>query len=241
MIASLPMYWRDENAEAWRDFWARMGPGLPDLTAPGEIADLGAHWTDPGLVLSMTCGLPFRAALRGRVRYVATPDFGLGDGPGMYHSVCIARPGWDGGAALMAYNAADSQSGWAAQDDADPRNPRPAIRGTLCTGSHAGSLTAVAEGRADLAWIDAVTWRLLQRFVPGVAAQVAVIGRTGPVPGLPLICALDRDPVPLRAAFAAACATLSPSETEALGGLRGIAVLDPARYLSLPIPAPPLH
>ncbi|MGR3435070.1 MAG: hypothetical protein ACU0CO_09310, partial [Shimia sp.] len=87
-VASLPMYWRASTQAAWRRLWAHMQARLPlpDLTPPeGLPADWYAHWRDPALVLSQTCGLPFRTALRGAVTYVGTPDFGLGGGVGSAH------------------------------------------------------------------------------------------------------------------------------------------------------------
>ena len=80
-----------------------------------------AGWTDPGLVLGQTCGLPFVRELAGRVALVGAPDYGLpGCPPGWYRSAVVVRAddprealaGFRG--ARLAVNGSDSQSGWGA-------------------------------------------------------------------------------------------------------------------------------
>lgn len=242
-IASLPMYWRPENAGLWRDFWSVVqesaqteGVTLPDLTPPDALpADWYAHWLDPDLALSMACGLPFRTTLKGRVRYVGTLDFGLTAEPGHYRSQIITRPDLSGPPRRLAYNGADSQSGWAAAQEIPDR---AAITQCIGTGAHAASLAAVAEGRADVACLDAVTWRILQRVDPN-ASKVTTAGITRPTPGLPLIAAKATDPAPLQRALTKATAQFAPADPGMMGGRMTFCVLDEQRYLEQPIPAPP--
>jgi len=247
MIASLPMYWRDETADLWRAFWAEVraaarleGPLLPDLTPPGDIPPPWTeHWLRPDLALSMTCGLPFRTVLKDKVTYVGTLDFGPGQAPGHYQSQVITRRGVDPAAPLrLAYNSADSQSGWAVTQSAQPFSDMPRFSDFIATGSHAASLATVAEGRADIAYIDAVTWRLLKRYDPN-AQRVLLYGRSVTTPGLPLITALGIDPTPLRRALIAACAAFTPTDPMAMGGPLTFHVLDPAQYYAVPIPSAP--
>lgn len=245
MIASLPMYWRAETAAPWRAFWARVqaaSPGLdlPGLTPPEDIPQPWTdHWLRPDLALSMTCGLPFRTVLRDRVTYVGTLDFGLGCAAGHYWSQVVAHPGADlSGPLRLAYNSADSQSGWAVTQSAPPFDAAPRFGAALETGSHAASLAAVAGGRADIAYIDAVTWRLLGRHDPN-AARVRPVGRSVATPGLPFITASGRDPAPLRAALERAIAATSPADQDRLGGRLSFHLLDPAAYLAVPVPKPP--
>ncbi|MCV6586123.1 MAG: PhnD/SsuA/transferrin family substrate-binding protein [Marinibacterium sp.] len=239
------MYWRADTAQGWRGFWlavqqAAPDLALPDLTPPDDLpTDWYDHWQRPDLALSMTCGLPFRSRLKGRVRYVTTPDFGVTEQPGYYRSVIVMRPGErPQGARRLAFNAPDSQSGWAAACAFTNQTDGLRITGLVETGSHAASMAAVATGRADLAALDAVTWRLLQRDDPH-AGQVSAVAHTAPTPGLPLITARDHDPAPLIAALGAALATLSDDDRRQLGGLRGFAQLDPAPYYAQPLPPPP--
>ena len=248
MIASFGMYDRAETAAANDRLWAGVRDGLrarghaaPDHLTRGEMAYWPA-WESPDLVLSQTCGFPYRARLHGRVTLVATPDYGLPDcPPGHYASVFVARA--DDARLLpefrdarFAYNEALSQSGWAA-----PQN-HAATMGfhfapSLATGGHRLSALAVAEGRADIAALDALTWAMLSRWEPFTAA-LREVARTAPTPALPFIAAKGADAAATHAALTEAVAALSPSDRDVLH-LRGIVRLSPQRYLAIPTPPTP--
>ncbi|MFP7673574.1 phosphate/phosphite/phosphonate ABC transporter substrate-binding protein [Marivita sp. S0852] len=252
-VASLPMYWRAENAHLWQAFWsvfqdcaAKEGLTAPDLTPPDALpASWADHWQDPDLFVSMTCGLPFRTALRNKVQYVGTFDFALNTQPGHYMS-CVIRRSCPNGASpvadmsglRLAYNAPDSQSGWAVTQLAAPFEHPPRFADICETGSHAQSLAAVAQGAADIAYIDAVSWRILQRFDPN-AAKVHLVGHSAVTPGLPLITARGTDPAPLRRALHAATRAYSPQTPDDMGGPMTFCVLDARLYHAQPSPAPP--
>ena len=240
MIASLPMYWRAENAASWTRYWQAVRlhlPDLPDLTPPeGLPTDWDAHWRAYDLRLSQTCGLPYRARLHPHVTYIGSFDFALPDTPaGYYHSVVLTRldENRPHAALRLAYNAADSQSGWAATKKGQ------SFASYLCTGAHRASAIAVADGGADIAYVDAVTWRLLTLIDPDLTAQLTVAERTAPTPGLPLIAAAGTDPGPLRTAMTAALHALTDDDRRDLGSPKGLVVLDPKTYLDMPIPASP--
>jgi ABC-type phosphate/phosphonate transport system substrate-binding protein len=107
----------------------------------------------------------------------------------------------------------------------------------LLTGGHAFSARAVLEGRADLAALDAQTWRLLRRYEPDLAA-LHEIARTAPTPALPLITAGTRDPEPILSALEEALAALPAPHREKLA-IRGFARIPLADYMALPIPPNP--
>jgi len=248
MIAALPMYdfgdLRGANDALWaliRDGLRARGQAAPEALVH-DAADLWPIWESPDLVLAQTCGYPFRARLMGRVALVGTPDYGLPDcPPGHYCSVLVARAGdrrealaeFDG--AGFAYNEALSQSGWAA-----PATHMAGLglrlRPVLQTGAHRASARAVAEGRADFAALDAVTWRHMQRL--DATDGLREVARTVPTPGLPLICASGRDPGALRTALEAAVAAL-PAPARAALGLRGIVSIAAETYSAVPSPPPP--
>ncbi len=249
MIAALPMYDRPEIRAVTDRYWQLIRQGLatrgipaPETLRRGD-AELMPQWTSPDLLLSQTCGFPFRARLHGQVALVGTPDFGVnGCPPGYYRSVLIARTDdprtslaeFDG--ATLAYNDALSQSGWAA-----PQNYATALglafRAGPATGAHSASLAAVAHGKADLAALDAVTWSLLSEHDPA-AASVRVIGQTDPTPGLPYITARGADSAAIFDAIAAAIDRLNPAERAALR-LKSIVRIPAEAYLSIPIPVAP--
>ncbi|MFO7921719.1 MAG: PhnD/SsuA/transferrin family substrate-binding protein [Nioella sp.] len=248
MHASLPMYDRAELRPATDAFWALSRDALRarGLDAPDALTRGAASpwdlWTSPDLLLSQTCGLPLRARLHEAVQLVCTPDFGLPGCPfGHYSSVLVTRRDLadtplDRLLPRPAANEALSQSGWgalcahAARHGLTPRRP-------ILTGGHAASARAVLEGRADLAAIDAQTWRLLQRHEPDLAA-LHEYARTAPTPALPLITAKGRDPAPILAALEAALAAL-PEHHRAALGLRGFARLPLGDYRALVIPPDP--
>lgn len=248
MIASLGMYDFGAAVAANDRLWAGVRDGLraagiaaPDALTRGEGAYWPA-WQAPDLLLSQTCGYPFRARLHGKVAYVGTPDYGVdGCAPGHYRSVFVARADdprqaladFDG--AGFAYNEALSQSGWAAPQVYAARlglRLPPVVE----TGGHRRSAQAVAEGRADIAALDAVTWALMQG--EDVVAKLRVVGVTDPTPGLPFITALGGPVAAIHDALAGAIAGLSADDRAALH-LRGIVRIPEAAYLAVPNPPAP--
>ena len=175
MIASLGMYDRPETAAANDALWSLIRQGLrargisaPDALTRGEGAYAEA-WAAADLVLSQTCGLPFRAGLHERVTLIGTPDYGVeGCPPGHYRSVLVVRANdprnteADFQTARLSINDPMSQSGWAAVAE-HFAGLGLAVPAVMVTGGHRASADSVAEGRADLAAIDAVTWALLTR------------------------------------------------------------------------------
>ncbi|RVT82808.1 hypothetical protein DXV76_16375 [Rhodobacteraceae bacterium CCMM004] len=240
MIAALAMYDRPETAAATDAFWAAIHDALANegMAAPARLtrgADPWAVWQAPDLVLAQTCGLPYRARLHDRVTLVGTPDYGLpGVPPGHYRSVVVARaddPTPEGG--RMAVNDPLSQSGWAA-----PLADGVRFGAVVLSGAHRASARMVAEGAADLAALDAVTWRDMERFEPELTARLRVLRRTQPTPGLPYISAAGADPAPLRSAIRRALDAIDP-ETASLLGVVGLVEIPAADYLALPVPPPP--
>ena len=254
MIASLPMYDRPETRAANERLWHRIrdelrllwkdipevGFPLPeDLSHPENPWD---DWQSPDLVLSQTCGLPYRTRLHGKVRLVGTPDYGLpGCAPGFYNSVIVmraddTRTGLEDWPSLtLAVNTFESQSGWAA-----PKTMADSLgldfSDTLLTGSHRASAEAVADGRADIAAIDAQSWRMIERWDPVFGALQETL-RTEPTPGLPLITAMPDGRSDLSFAVGHHLDNL-PDGDRALLDIKGLASIHPDRYLAVPTPAP---
>ena len=155
-----------------------------------------------------------------------------------YDAARKRRQTWPPASPVLAYNSADSQSGWAVTQMAAPFTHPPRFAGFVETGSHEASALAVIEGRADMAYIDAVTWRLLKRDGVG-AEKLQLLGQSAATPALPLITALDNDPAPLRAAVRDAILNFAPEDPLQMGGPLSWHVLGDDAYLSLPLPTPP--
>ena len=244
MIASLPMYDRPEAHSAHDRFWQairkNLGYGPEALTRDGTVWD---HWASPELILSQTCGYPYRAHLHGKVTLIGAPDNRLeGCKPGEYCSVFIARkddtrdePIQFSGS-VFAYNEPLSQSGWAAPA-AYAKSRGFGFEILHRTGGHAASAEAVASGKADLAALDALTWRMVERSEKA-AEELRVIAHTTPTPTLPYITALSQDPVPIREALRCAMSGLSDADRKLLS-IYGLVETPAHQYLSVPNPTPP--
>lgn len=246
MIASLPMYdmppLRAANDRYWaliRDKLRLHGMAAPDgLTRDGET--LWDQWLAPDLVLSQTCGLPFRSRLHDHVTRIGTPDYGLpGCAPGHYRSIFVAHKDdlrdriedFDG--SDLAFNEGVSQSGWAAPiNHAGKLGIR--LNPMLQTGAHHMSLLAVANGRAPLAALDALSWDILQTFVPE-AKMVKIVGQTDPTPGLCYISAKGVDAAMMFTVIADAIAALAAEDRVTLR-LRGLVAISTEDYLAVPTP-----
>lgn len=230
MIASLPMYDRPStraaNERLWQAMRAALGYG-PEALTYGDPWDI---WRSPELLFAQTCSLPYRMDLHRSVEMIATPVHDLDCPEGHYFSVLIGRddpPGDNPVGGTVAVNSFDSHSGWAALPSG------LAVHAKIVTGSHAASVRAVADGAADLAAIDAVTWGMLQR--DGETKGVRVLATTPPTPALPFITAKGNDVAALRAALATAVEALSAADREALN-LIGVTRIAEADYMRLPIP-----
>jgi ABC-type phosphate/phosphonate transport system substrate-binding protein len=246
-LVSWPMYAVDDTAV--RALWialraAMRDAGLTDV--PDELtdpADLMAHWSDPALLLSQTCGFPFATRLRGTVRYVCTPRFRVPGCEGAsYRSAIVVRddePAQHLGqlrGRRAAYNSRDSHSGYNAFRLAVAPYAQAGrfFSAVIETGSHRASLNAVRERLADVAAIDAVTLALVAAERSSELKGLRTLGFTEAAAGLPLVTGrrtdddrLDR----LRRACAAAC---DPTRTAAGPMLLdGVAVLDDSAYDAL--------
>jgi ABC-type phosphate/phosphonate transport system substrate-binding protein len=246
MIASLMMYARPELVDANARLWASIRAALAkrDIDAPSTLSQSAPPfevWEDAALVLSQTCGMPYRTRLKDRVKLVGTPDYQLEGCPaGHYRSAIMVRaddPRETLGAyadARLAYNAPHSQSGFAAlYNHAAPSGIWFQTR--IESGAHLASARMVAQGQADIAALDGQTWRLIQRY-EGWAAKLRVLEYTAPTPGLPLITGTAQDANVVFEAVAEAFDTLLPQAAAALD-LHGLIRIPQADYLAVPNPA----
>ncbi|WP_282118773.1 phosphate/phosphite/phosphonate ABC transporter substrate-binding protein [Ruegeria atlantica] len=242
MISMLGMYdmpaLQPANDRFWSLIRAHIEIGPAHLTRGADVWDV---WHSPDLVFSQTCGMPYRTRLHGKVQLVGTPDYGLaGCPPGYYRSVIVARKDdtrdldqlADG---TFAYNEALSQSGWAAPMVHLSRHSR-LPSSVLETGGHALSAAAAAEGRADYAALDALTWELLKEH-SNLDAELREVAATEPSPALPYITANGQDAPQIAKAVRAAINDLSPADQKMLH-LRGLIDIPAEHYLAVPDPSP---
>ena len=238
------MYARPYNRAAHDRFWELIRNHLQQngVAAPDGLdheTDPMAVWGDPDLVLSQICNLPYRLFFRDRLTRIGAADYGLdGCAPGFYRSVFVVRrqdadkTPKDFAQKRFAYNDQNSQAGFgAAQLWASDRGFQ--FRPSVATGSHAASITVVAKGAADIAAIDAQSWRVLSQDLPETG-QLAVIGHSHATPGMTFVTRADQEPAPFLHSIRSAIAELSPQDGVVLG-ICGIVPLPPAAY-DLPFP-----
>ena len=239
------MYARPETDPALARYWDLIrkelkARGIPSPERLAQDAEEFSVWRDPDLVLSQTCGMPYRLFLHGDVSLIGTPDFALPDcPPGYYQSVFVVRHD-DPRATLdafqfarFAFNMPISQSGWAG-----PYN-HIAPRGwwfedQIQSHGHLNSARMVADGTADIAALDGVTWDLIRRYET-FAAKLRVLEATEPTPGLPYIAGPDADAEACFAAVSDAIAGLTEDDRRTLG-LSGLVKIPAEVYLAIPNP-----
>jgi ABC-type phosphate/phosphonate transport system substrate-binding protein len=246
-LAALPMYDFPWTAAANDALWAAMAAQLEEagVKAPKALnrgGDLDAQWRDPGLVFGQTCGYPYVTRLKDAVALIATPEYAFPGCKDASHRSFIIRRASDRRRALAEFrgatagvNAHDSNTGMNLfrATVASVAGGAPFFRAIVVTGSHEASVAAVAEGRADLAAIDCVTFALLSRGRPGLVERVAVIAESSSSPSLPFIASarLGTSTIAaVRQALFAALADPNLAEARATLGLKGARPTSPADY-----------
>jgi ABC-type phosphate/phosphonate transport system substrate-binding protein len=244
MIASLSMYMRPENQAAHDRYWQliranliQSGIDAPEALSDGETLD---HWRRDDLILSQTCGMPYRVHLHEQVQLLGTPDYGLPDCPsGYYNSLFIVNTQEtrtdlsDFASANLAVNAMISQSGFAAAQST-AKNAGFQFENLSISGGHLASAKMVATGKADIAAIDAMTWHDIQKY-NDFPNQIKVLMKTVPTPGLPYICALNVDRQAVARAVTDAITALTEKDRDALN-IRGLIQIPSADYLTVENP-----
>jgi ABC-type phosphate/phosphonate transport system substrate-binding protein len=246
-IAVLPMYDFPWTAAANDALWTSISARLADagVRAPTRLTrggDLAALWRHPGLVFGQTCGYPYVTGLKDSVTLIATPEYSFAGCEGASHRSFTIRAARDPRrglsefrGAIAALNAHDSDTGMNLFRAviASVAGGAPFFSSIVVTGSHEASVEAVAEGQADLASIDCVSFALLSRGRPELVERVAVTAESALSPGLPFIAAAGV-PAPttaaIRGALFAALADPALDEARATLGLKGARPARPADY-----------
>ena len=245
MIASLMMYARPELDVALSAYWRCIRARLAErgIASPETLSQTTAEfdvWEDPGLVLSQTCGMPYRTRLHSSVQLVGTPDYALEGMPaGYYCSAIVVRaddPREDLRAfsnARMVFNMAHSQSGFAAfYTHAKAAGFWFASR--VKSDGHVNSARMIAQGTADIAAIDAQTWRLIQRYEPW-ANKLRVLEYTTATPGLPYISGPQQNATAVSEAVRESINDLS-AEDRSMLDLNGLVTIPKSAYMAIPNP-----
>jgi ABC-type phosphate/phosphonate transport system substrate-binding protein len=246
-VAVLPMYDFDFIASANDELWAAIASRLEEAGVPSPKrlthgGDLDAQWRDPRLVFGQACGYPYVTRLKNAVALIAAPTYAFPGCEDASHRSFIIRRASDPRRALAEFrgakaglNAWDSNTGMNLfrAAIAPIAGGAPFFRAIVVTGSHEASVTAVAEGQADLAAIDCVSFALLGRGRPALIERVAVVAESPLTPGLPFIANAGLGAATIGAVRQALFAALAdPNLAEARGalGLSGARVANLAEY-----------
>ncbi len=182
--AAFPMYDFPELAKAHERFWRAV------------VANARAAGFNGDVPLTQICGYPLIRSLGTAHDVVAAPQYDVPFCEGTTHRAIIVVTSESKHARLddlrdtcFAVNARDSNTGM--------NLPRRLVaplarrgrffRQVVITGSHAASLEAVANGNADAASIDCVTFRLLAEHRPHAVARVRTLAVTAPSPTPPFV------------------------------------------------------
>ncbi|MFZ4835239.1 phosphate/phosphite/phosphonate ABC transporter substrate-binding protein [Rouxiella sp. Mn2063] len=161
-----------------------------------------AHWRNPQLLLSQTCGYPLRALLPD-VQVVGTFNYQAAGCEGFrYSSHLVVREAYAGKTLAdfrnqtVVCNSEDSQSGYHCLRSlvAPLQHEGRFFSDIVFSGSHRQSLATLSEKKGDIAAIDAVTWALVSRHEPERVAGLISIGTTPLTPGLPMITSAQTSP-----------------------------------------------
>jgi ABC-type phosphate/phosphonate transport system substrate-binding protein len=246
-LAALPMYDFDFVASANDELWTAIAARLDDagVEAPKTLTrgpDLDTVWRNPHLVFGQTCGYPYATRLKDTVALIAAPIYAFPGCEGASHRSFIIRRASDSRRDLAEFrgataglNARDSNTGMNLFRAAVAPLAGGALffRAVLVTGSHEASVEAVAEGRADLAAIDCVSYALLRRGRPALVERVAIVAESPRSPSLPFIAAAGLPTATIAAVREALFAALADPNlvgARATLGLTGARIATPADY-----------
>lgn len=245
--ASLGMYdspaLHGANDRLWQSIAGHLrDAGFEDIPDRLDRArPLHAIWDDPALLLAQTCGYPLSTQWRGRLRYVATPRYQAPGCDGVLHRSRVVVRREDVGETLLAYRGRR-----VAINDRQSNTGMNLLRALIAplaegqaffsavaeTGSHAASARLVAEGGADIAAIDTVTYAHLQNEAPDTTRALRTLVWTDEAPGLPFVTSRATPPrllLHLRRAIRLAIGGAARADADRLL-LNDIDVIDPRRY-----------
>jgi ABC-type phosphate/phosphonate transport system substrate-binding protein len=207
-IAALPMYDFAPLRAATDGFWSAIAArlracGLTDV--PPVLTRDVSHietWRDPRLLFGQACQYPLASTWHEAVRLVAIPAYAAPGCEGSrYRSVVIVRIG------DPAQRLADVRGRRCAVNERSSNSGSNLLRAAIAplaeqgrffssveeTGGHLASVRAVAEGAADVAAIDCVSYAHIQHFHPELTARLRILDWTASSPGLPFVTARAGD------------------------------------------------
>jgi len=241
-IASLPMYDFPELAEAHDTLWSAVAARLRAAGLRDVPQRLDRHrsaresWRHPALLLGQGCEYPLTKLHAEQIRVVATPRYSAaGCVRATYRSAVIVR------AADAAQSLGDLRGRRCVINEVDSNSGMNLLRAAIAplaqggryfgsvaiSGAHRRSLALVANGEADVAAIDCVSFAHFQRLDPQIAQAVRVLCWTASSPCLPYITSrAGSDAARTRVLHDALCAAVAATELAAVRERLLLAAID---------------
>lgn len=179
--------------------------GIPSRLSRG--LDPIEVWRDPRLLLGQGCEFPLAKTCAHDIRVVANPLYAVPGCEGArYRSAIVVRR--DHSAARLAdmrasrcvINALDSNSGMnllraavAPLARGGRMHGAPFFRSVVVSGAHRRSAEMIANGEADVAALDCVSFAHFQRLYPDMISRLRLLDWTPSSPSLPYITARATD------------------------------------------------
>jgi ABC-type phosphate/phosphonate transport system substrate-binding protein len=212
-IAALPMYDYPELTSAHDALWAALSSrlvaaGMGDV--PRRLTRSLGHfesWRHPRLLLGQGCEYPLATSFASSARLVATPRYSAPGCEGAnYRSAIVVRTEdpaeWltDLRGRRCVINEPDSNSGmnFLRAAIAPLAGGGRFFASVSLSGSHWNSATMVADGRADIAALDCVSFAHFLRLRPEPVRNLRILGWTPPSRSPPFITAGATDDTTLQ-------------------------------------------
>jgi ABC-type phosphate/phosphonate transport system substrate-binding protein len=225
-IAALPMYDFPALQHAHDTLWTAISRRLIDAgvaEAPCRLTRQLDHfeiWRHPQLLFGQGCEYPLAESFAGSIKLIATPRYTAPGCEGAsYRSAILVRDS-DAAESLAdlrsrrcAINESTSNSGMnlLRASIAPLANGAKFFESVLFSGSHRRSVEMVANGEADVAAVDCVSFAHFRRLHPSAVASLRILGWTPSSPALPFITAAATSDTTLQILRASLAAVLADS------------------------------
>lgn len=193
-IVSLPWYDIPEMRVYTDAFWAHLKSNLSQhfLDLPSSLERSIAfrtQWQSPHLLFSQACSYDLVFQYSKKVRCILNPVYALpGVKAGHYQSYLVVRENspFQSLQELKGYNVAINEAQSHSGMNVLKAMVTPLWRQSsgrffnkvYLTGGHRQSLEYIQAMRADVAAVDAVTWRLLERHAPSALSELRILEKT---------------------------------------------------------------
>ena len=248
LSASFPMYDFEEVRGAHDVLWRSVARRLERAEMEGVPAALdrarGTHelWTDPGLLLSQCCGADLMGRYAEDLTLIATPHYSAPGCEGcLYSSVVIVAEDSPATYLEQLRNCVCVVNGYESHSGANALRALVAplsregrfFSRVVTSGSHLASIATIADGGAETAAIDCVTYALAERYRPSLLEGTRRLCYSARAPGIPFVTRAESSEDLIRKLRSALLEAFEEPEVRAAGAamfIEGVEVLPLSAY-----------